>query len=81
MPTAVVPCLSDPVLIGGSYHCEVETNAEHLMPVSQLVELLDAVFATPDTADIVAAFGAGFTVPMIVYLSAWALSRLTNFVR
>ncbi len=47
--------------------------------LSQLYELLNAVFSTPDTVQIVVAFMAAFSVPMIAYLTAWAYGKVIFF--
>lgn len=47
--------------------------------LSQLYELLEAAFATPETSEIAAAFMAAFSVPMIAFLVAWAYSKVINF--
>ncbi len=47
--------------------------------LSQLYELLNAVFSTPDTAQIVVAFMAAFSVPMIAFLLAWAYGKVIFF--
>ena len=47
--------------------------------LSQLYELLNEVFSTPDTSQIVVAFMAAFTVPMIAFLTAWAYGKVIHF--
>lgn len=47
--------------------------------LSQLYELLNAAFSTPDAAQIAGAFMAAFSVPMIAYLVAWAYGKVIGF--
>jgi hypothetical protein len=42
-------------------------------------QLLESVFATPTQAEIQAAFMAGFLLPMIAYLTAWAFGTVIDF--
>lgn len=49
--------------------------------ISALVAILEAMFETPDATSIVQGFMAGFTLPFICYLSAWALGIVVNFFR
>jgi len=42
--------------------------------------VLADLFAIPLTADLSSAWAAGFTLPLVVYLSAWALGCVVNFV-
>jgi hypothetical protein len=42
--------------------------------------LLESIFVTPPEEQIQAAFIVGFTLPMIVYLTAWAFQTVINFV-
>jgi len=48
---------------------------------TDLYTLLSAVFSTPDSAQIIAAFMAAMTLPLIVYMAAAALGSLVNFFR
>ncbi len=43
--------------------------------------LLESIFATPPELDIQAAFMAGFSLPMIAYLTAWAFQTVINFAK
>lgn len=48
--------------------------------LTQLYELLNAAFSAPDAVEVVGAFMAAFSVPMIAYLAAWAYSKTISFV-
>lgn len=52
-----------------------------LAPVTQLVELLNALVATPEPGQIAAAFMAAFSLPMICFLSAWAVQQVVGFFK
>lgn len=41
-------------------------------------ELLREIFSTPGEDEIRAAFMAGITIPLIVYLAAWAFQQVIN---
>ena len=43
--------------------------------------LLESIFATPPEEQIQAAFMAGFSLPMIAYLTAWAFQTVINFAK
>lgn len=47
--------------------------------LAQLYELLSALFSTPDTQSVATAFMAAFSLPMICYLTAWALGSVVDF--
>lgn len=50
-----------------------------LAPVTQLVELLNALVVTPSQGEIAAAFFAAFSLPLIFFLSAWGLQQVVGF--
>lgn len=50
-------------------------------PIQELFELLNAVFSQPSNEQLVAAFLAAFTLPLICYLVSWAFSSVIKFVR
>jgi hypothetical protein len=43
--------------------------------------LLESIFVTPPEVEIQAAFIAGFSLPMIAYLTAWAFQTVINFTK
>jgi hypothetical protein len=47
---------------------------------SNFQALLESIFVTPPEEQIQAAFIAGFSLPMIAYLTAWAVQAVINFV-
>lgn len=57
-----------------------ETELLSATPIQQLYELLNEAFSTPEALDIAAAFSAAFMTPMVLYLSAWAFSRVISFI-
>ena len=42
--------------------------------------VLADLFAIPPSAELSSAWAAGFSLPLIIYLSAWALGVVVNFV-
>lgn len=58
-----------------------EEELLNALPIQQLFELLNEAFSTPEPQQLAAAFAAAFTLPMVLYLSAWALSKLINFIK
>lgn len=50
-------------------------------PIKQLFDLLNAAFTNPPPSDIQTAFMAGFALPMICYLTAWAFGSVINFIK
>lgn len=44
-----------------------------------LIDWMELIFATPDQAQLQAAFMAGCTIPLIAYLSAWAYAKVIKF--
>lgn len=46
---------------------------------SGFYSLLESVLATPTEAQIQAAFTAGFVLPVIAYLTAWAYQTVIDF--
>lgn len=47
---------------------------------SGLYQLLESVLSTPTDVQIQAAFTAGFVLPVIAYLTAWAYQSVIGFV-
>lgn len=47
-------------------------------PLYELYQLLNAVFSTPDGADIAAAFMVGIGLPLVCYLTAWGYGAVVN---
>ena len=44
-----------------------------------LVDWMELIFSTPDQGVLQAAFVAGFSLPLICYLTAWAYQLVINF--
>lgn len=47
----------------------------------QQVQILELLLSTPDSVDIQNAFMAGFTLPVIAYLTAWGFSVVIKFIK
>lgn len=75
-PTANV----DGTLSCPSWSIVPEEELLNALPIHQLFELLNEAFRTPEPQELAAAFAAAFITPMVLYLSAWALSKLVNFI-
>ena len=41
---------------------------------------LSAIFAMPLNTDLAKIWAVGFSLPLVVYLSAWALGTVVNFI-
>jgi len=48
---------------------------------NDLLTMLNSIFAQPDQAQIISAFMAAFTLPIICYMVAYGLGVVVNFFR
>jgi hypothetical protein len=74
------------ITANGTLRCDnwVSVSEEELLtavPIQQLFELLNEAFITPEPQQLVVAFSAAFMTPMFLYLIAWSLSKLVNFIK
>jgi hypothetical protein len=48
--------------------------------ITDLTVILNSMFAQPSTPEMVAAFGAGISLPLITYLVSWGYQSVISFM-
>ena len=49
--------------------------------INRLAAAAELIFNVPTSSELAALFGAGFILPMVLFLAAYAVGKLVNFWR
>ena len=84
----LLACDNVQILNNGNIRCngnftivdsESLTNESALNALTDLAEILNSIFAQPDTDAMITAFMAGITLPFVTYLTAWGYGLVIKF--